>query len=221
MESLFLGIGVGFFAAIVPGAFSTVVATTALERGMGPGLKVALIPLVTETLVMLAAALILTRLPDATLRWIGMVGGLLLLAIAAKVLRDARQRYGLAEAAEESHRGHFIRVALFGVFSPGPWAFWFFVGAPLLLNRWHIHPTHGLAFLLGFMACFIGVMMALAWSVASGRRFLNPRWYRRVLWAAGALLAILGILLLWQSWVGNFSALVSGPEDLEHRLNGL
>jgi len=37
MEALLLGIAVGFFSGIIPGAFSTVVATTVLERGMAQG----------------------------------------------------------------------------------------------------------------------------------------------------------------------------------------
>ncbi|TVP77507.1 MAG: hypothetical protein EA352_03520 [Gemmatimonadales bacterium] len=220
MEALLLGIAVGFFAGIIPGAFSTVVATTALERGMGAGVKVALIPVVTESLVMLASALVLTRLPDSTLRWIGIAGGILLLIIAVKVLVGAEKRRAVIQESEGS-RGHFLRVALFGVISPGPWAFWFFVGAPLLLNRWFAHPSQGVAFFLGFMGCFIGVMVALAWAVASGRKFLNLLWYRRILRGAGALLVLLGLGLLWQSWVGNFSALVSGPEEVERRINGL
>lgn len=220
MEALLLGIGVGFFAGIIPGAFSTVVATTALERGMGAGVKVALIPVVTESLVMLASAMVLTRLPDSALRWIGVAGGLLLLVIAAKVLVDAEKRRAVVEEGK-GNRSHFLRVALFGVISPGPWAFWFFVGAPLLLNRWYVHPSQGVVFFLGFMLCFISVMVALAWAIASGRQFLNLVWYRRILRGAGILLVVLGIGLLWQSWVGNFSALVSSPDELERRLNGL
>jgi len=143
--------------------------------------KVAFIPGVTESLMMLASALVLTRLPDSTLRWIGIAGRILLLIIAVKVL----------------------------------------VGAPLLLNRWFAHPFQGVAFFLGFMGCFIGVVVALTWAVASGRKFLNLLWYRRILRGAGALLVLLGLGILWQSRVGNFSALVSGPDELGRRLNGL
>jgi threonine/homoserine/homoserine lactone efflux protein len=218
MESLLLGIVVGFFAGVIPGAFSTVVATTALERGMGPGLKVALIPVATETVVMLFAVFVLTQLPDATLRWIGIVGGGLLLFIAWKMYRDADQR-GTLEPTSQGHGGHFMRVALFGVLSPGPWAFWFFVGAPLLISRWHVGPVHGLGFLAAFMVCFIGVMLVLAWGVASGRRHLSFTWYRRALKCAGALLFVVGLLLIWQSWVGNFTEMVRGSEELERHFN--
>jgi threonine/homoserine/homoserine lactone efflux protein len=219
MESLLLGVGVGLVAGLIPGAFSTVVATTTLQRGFRPGMKVALIPLVTETLVMLVAVFVLTRLPDGALRWIGVAGGVLLLFMSWKVLRDARERETLVDQ-HRSHRGHFLGVALFGVLSPGPWAFWFFVGAPLLLNRWQAGPGHGLVFLGAFMTCFIGSMLLLAWGVASGRRHLSLTWYRRTLKGAAGLLLVVGLLLIWQSWVGNFAEMVSPSERIEERIEG-
>lgn len=75
MESSLLGIAVGLFAGLIPGAFSTVVASTARERVRREGMKVALTPVGTETLVMLAAGFVLSRLPEQMLRWIGLLGG--------------------------------------------------------------------------------------------------------------------------------------------------
>jgi len=219
MESLLLGVGLGLFAGMIPGAFSTIVAATALERGMGPGLRVALVPLGTEMPVMLAAVLVLSRLPEGTLRWIGMVGGGVLLLIAWKVFRDADRSDPLSGSGRPE-RGHLVRVVLFGLLSPGPWAFWFFLGGPLFLNRWYVGPAAGLIFLASFMVCFIAVMLGLAWMVASGRRHLNLAWYRRILRGAGGLLCVIGAVLIWQSWVGNFSQMVQAPGEIQERVEG-
>lgn len=214
IESILIGASVGLVAGLVPGAFSTLVATTALERGMGPGLKVALIPLATELPVMLAAVFVLTRLPVQAFRWIGVAGGILFILMAAKLLWDSRDGDPVSAEAQ-AHGGHFLRVAILGVMSPGPWVFWFFVGAPILLNRWRMSPGQGLLFLAAFMACFIGAMLVLAWGVASGRRLLNLLWYRRTLKAASAVLVLAGIILMWQSWVGNFTEMVQAPGGLQ------
>jgi threonine/homoserine/homoserine lactone efflux protein len=217
IESLVLGITLGLFAGLIPGAYSTVVATTALERGMKPGLKVALIPLATEIPVMLAAVFVLTRLPEGAFRWIGMGGGALLLFMGWKVFRDAGERQSITDG-KQVHGGHFLRVVIFGLVSPGPWAFWFFVGAPLLLSRWRVGAGQGITFLSAFMVTFIGVMLALAWAVASGRHRLSLTWYRRILRGAGGLLVLVGGILIWQSWVGNFTQLVSAPPSIEERI---
>jgi threonine/homoserine/homoserine lactone efflux protein len=274
MESILLGLGVGLFAGLIPGAYSTVVATTALERGLGEGLKVSAVPVLTESFVMLLAVFVLSRLPEATLRWIGIAGGLLLLFMAWRVFRDARRGgealsrdgskdtsapggwggvpggksgvpggksgvpgddprgdgdRGKEDQRKEAPRGdaraHLLRVAAFGLLAPGAWAFWFLVGAPLILNRWGVGPLHAIGFYLAFLAAFTGAMAALSWALASGRKHLTERWHRRVLRGASGLLVVVGGVLIWQSWMGNFTEMVRTPEALEepqgfHRPDG-
>ena len=214
MEALLMGMALGLFAGLIPGAFSTVVASTALERGLGPGIRVAFLPLLTELPVMLVAVFVLSRLPGGVLRWVGMLGGAILIYMAWRLVR------GVAtidpEAAQlKSHMGHYLRVAAFGVLSPSPWAFWFLLGGPLFLNRWNVSPSLGLLFLAAFMVSFIGTMVVLAWLVGTGRRRLNLTWYRRTLRGAGALLLVAGAVLIWQSWIGNFTELVQSPEEFQ------
>lgn len=219
MESLLLGVALGLFAGMVPGPFLALVATTALQNGLSAGIKVALIPLVTEIPVLLASILVLTQLSRSVLRWIGLAGGLLVLYIAWRVYRDARDA-SLSDRRVESLRGHYLRVALVGVLAPAPWAFWFLIAGPLLLNRWHVSPWHGLAFVCAFFGCFVGMMMLVAWASASGRARMSDRWYRRALRAAGIALAVLGGVLLWQAWVGNFSEMVTPQRQIQDVVNG-
>lgn len=214
MESLLLGCALGLFAGMVPGPFLTLVATTSLQKGLGAALKVALIPLGTEIPVFLASILVLTQLSDSVLRWIGIGGGLLVLYMAWRVERDARDP-GLDEGDVGSLKGHLLRVALVGVLAPAPWVFWFLIAGPLFLNRWHESPWHGIGFLVSFFSCFVGMMMLVAWAVATGRRRLSRKWYRRTLRGAGLVLAVLGCVLIWQSWVGNFSELVRPQREIQ------
>ncbi len=214
MESVLIGCALGLFAGIVPGPFLTLVATTALKRGLGDGLKVALIPLVTELPVLAASVLLLTQLPDAFLRWIGMAGGLLVLYIAWRVEREARSA-DPTDTELPPFRGHFFRVVLVGLLAPAPWIFWFLIAGPLFLNRWHVSPWNGVAFVLAFFAFFVGAMMTVAWGASKGRKKLNLDWYRRTLRGAGIVLAIGGGVLIWQSWEGNFTDMVRPHRQIQ------
>lgn len=219
METLLLGCALGLFAGMVPGPFLTLVATTSLQNGLSAGLKVALIPLVTELPVLVMSVVVLTQLPDSVLRWIGICGGVLVLYMAWRVERDARDP-ALEEGEIESLKGHYLRVALVGVLAPAPWVFWFLLAGPLFLNRWNVSHWHGIGFVLAFFACFIGMMMLVAWAVASGREKLSRKWYRRALRGAGAVLFVVGCVLIWQSWVGNFSELVRPQRQIQNVVGG-
>lgn len=215
MESALLGVALGLFAGMVPGPFLTLVVTTALRSGLEAGLKVALIPLGTELPVALVTVFVLTRLPYPALRWIGLAGGLLVLYMAWSVERDARHVTLEEGGTATPVRGHYLRVALVGVLAPAPWIFWFLIAGPLFLSRWNVSPLHAVGFLAAFFAAFVGTMALIAWGVATGREKLSDRWHRRALRGAGVVLAVAGCVLLWQSWVGNFSEIVDPQRRIQ------
>lgn len=214
-----MGTALGMFAGIIPGPFLALVAATALRRGLGDGLKTALVPLITETPVLLLSVLVLTQLSPPLLRWIGIAGGLLILYMAWRVETDARDATP-TQAADESLIGHYFRVAAVGLLSPSPWVFWFIIAGPLFLTRWHQSWVHGVVFLAAFFAFFVGMMMLVAWAASSGRERLSQTWYRRALRGTGVLLAILGTILVWQSVEGNFQEWVQPQRTIQNQIQG-
>lgn len=119
------------------------------------------------------------------------------------------------EAPRGDARAHLLRVTAFGILAPGAWAFWFLVGAPLILNPWGVGPLHTIGFYLAFLAAFTGATAGLAWALASGRKHVTERWHRRVLKGASGLLVVVGGVLIWPSWMGNFTEMVRTQEALE------
>lgn len=218
MESLLLGTALGLFAGIIPGPFLALVATTALKHGLEEAFKVALVPLLTETPVLLLSVFVLSRLSQGWLQWIGVAGGLLILYMAWRVVREARD-VDPTEGAGPDPRGHFWRVVAVGLLSPSPWVFWFLIAGPLLINRWLVGWIHGVVFLVSFFACFVGMMILVAWAVATGRRRLSDVWYHRSLRIAGAVLAIGGSVLIWQAFVGNFEEMIRPQEAIRESIH--
>lgn len=217
VESFLMGTALGLFAGIIPGPFLALVAATALRRGLGDGLKTALVPLVTEIPVLVLSVLVLTQLSPPLLRWIGVAGGVLMLYMAWRVVSEAREA-DPADTVDESLIGHYFRVAAVGLLSPSPWVFWFIIAGPLFLTRWHVSWIHGIVFLAAFFLFFVGMMMLVAWAASTGRDRLSRLWYRRALRGTAALLAVLGTLLVWQSAEGNFQEWVQPQRTIEHQI---
>ncbi len=217
MEAIAMGAALGLFAGILPGAFLTLVAATALQRGLRQGITVALLPLGTELPVLLVSVLVLTQVPEVALRWLGVAGGGLLLYMAWRLIRESGAG-SLENRTPGKARSHYLRMTLVAILSPSPWVFWLLIGGPLLLNRWRVGPTHGIAFAVAFLVCFVGVMAAVAWASATGRARLDPAWRRRVLFGAGWVLVLAGVALVWQSWIGNFTEMVRAPETFRDRV---
>lgn len=219
IQSILMGTGLGLVAGLVPGAFFAIVATTTLERGLKNGIRVAIVPLATELPVLLVAVLFLTQLPGGVLRWVGVAGGLVLVYMGWQVVADAGDADPMGDGDVKPFRGHLVRVVLVGLLSPSPWVFWFFIGGPLTVNRWHVGPGHSIAFVASFMIWFVAAMVLLAWAVSTGREYLNLRWYRKTLRAAGVVLALLGAGLAWQSLEGNFTEWVTAPDAVREELD--
>jgi hypothetical protein len=72
------------------------------------------------------------------------------------------------------------------------------------VSAWDKGSGPAAAFLLGFYGLLVGSKLFLAWGVAYGRGVLSLGWYRRILAGSGALLVLLGGLLIWQAAAGRF-----------------
>jgi hypothetical protein len=103
---------------------------------------------------------------------------------------------------------------LLAVLSPAPWVFWLLVGGPLFLRSWHQGLGNAVAFLGAFVVCLVGIHLGVAGAAAYGHRRLSGPWRLRLVRAASVMLLAGGCVLLWQAWIGNFSGMVQGSQNL-------
>ena len=197
MEALILGLTLGFAAGISPGPLLTLVITSTLQRGFGAGARVALAPLLTDVPIIVLTLLVLRELSAVFLQGISVFGGLFVVYLGIKTIRDAAGNLA-EEVPSVSGPTDVLRGLLVNVLSPHPWLFWVSVGGPILVKAWAEGPAPALTFLIAFLVLIVGGKVFAAGLVASGRRFLEGLWYRRLLTGAGAILIILGASLVWQ-----------------------
>lgn len=218
IRAALLGSLLGLFSGVVPGPFTALIAATALKRGFRVAFWVAVVPLVSEVAVLAVSAAFLTRLPETALRWMGIVGGVLVFALAFRSWQEADHPPD-AEPLQ-GNRSRVLHGAALAILSPAPWVFWLLVGSPLFLGSLKDGWGAGLLFLGSFLFFFVGIYLGIAALAAFGHRRLDITWHRRLMRGASVGLALAGIVLVWQSWVGNFHEMVAGSEAVEQAVEG-
>jgi threonine/homoserine/homoserine lactone efflux protein len=202
VSELLLGISLGFAAGISPGPLSALVVTTALQRGVAAGVRVAIAPLLSDLPVVALSVLAVGVFPTWVLPYVAVGGGIFVIVLGVDTFRKApRASFENRQVESRDLRRGFIT----NILSPHPWLFWLSVGGPLLVSAWDKGSAPALAFLLGFYGLLVGSKLFLAWGVAYGRGVLSLTWYRRILAGSGGLLVLLGAVLIWQAATGRFS----------------
>lgn len=213
-RTIILGSLLGLFSGVVPGPFTALIAVTSLRHGLWAGMRIALVPLVSETSVMAVSAVLLSHLPDHALRWMGILGGVFILFLGIRTYRESAAHPD--EEPEVSSRRRAVEGIMVAVLSPSPWVFWLLVGSPLFLSAYHQGWGHAGAFMGSFLFVFVGVYVGIARAASLGHKRLPRYWYRRVMVGAAVALVLAGSVLMWQSWIGNFHRMVQGSEDIRH-----
>lgn len=216
LETLLTAGVLGFLAGGVPGPYTTVVASRALEKGFGAGLRLAFIPLITDVPPMLVTVFLLQRLNYDILTGVGVVGGLVLAWLGLRFYRRQEEAFNVDDAAEQ--RRTFGALAVAGLLSPAPWLFWFVAAGPLLVRALQRSLMQGVMFAGVLLAMLIGTATAIAWGASHGHRVLPEARRRRILKVVGVVLMIGGGILVWQALEGNFQEMVQRQEELRERV---
>jgi threonine/homoserine/homoserine lactone efflux protein len=191
--SLFLaGVTLGFSAAAQPGPLQAYLLSQSARNGAARTLPVALVPLVSDPLVIAIVLAVLANVPEAFLRGLQIAGGALLLWLGAGALRAAIR--AVPAPPERAPPRGFVRAIAVNFTNPNAWMFWSLVGGPILAQAARSAPVGAAAFLSGFYLLLVGGNAALVLLAARTSR-LGPRFARGLGLASGIALAAFGA---WQ-----------------------
>jgi threonine/homoserine/homoserine lactone efflux protein len=214
IRPIVLGLLLGLFSGIVPGPFSALIATSALRGGFWAGFRLAVVPLLSETFVLAVTALVVSRLPEDALQWVGLLGGAFIIYLAYRTWSGADEQ-APGDPDEHEERGQIVQGAIVAVLSPAPWVFWMLIGAPLFLGSLNRGWGPAALFYGSFLLGLVGVHVTVAALAGLGQKRLSAAWRRRVLKGAAVVLVGAGGVLLWQSYVGNFQEMVAGSRTVQ------
>jgi threonine/homoserine/homoserine lactone efflux protein len=196
VEFLVLGAGIGFVSGISPGPVLTLVVSETLKGGWLRGAAVAAGPLLADGPIVLVALVLFDRLPAATVPAIALLGGLFLLYLAVTNALTARHAELPTSGLRSSARGGLLTGLLARALGPHPYLFWFLVGGPTLVRAQQGGWLPVLGFLVGYYATIVGSNISLAMALHRWMGLLSRRVYRGVLFAASAILAAYGLVLI-------------------------
>jgi threonine/homoserine/homoserine lactone efflux protein len=199
-ESIIIGAGFAFAAAVQPGPLLAFLLSRVAENGWKRTLPAALSPLLSDGPIALVVLAVLKRLPREMDSLLQAAGGVFLLVLAAASYR----RWKLASTAGSAEKGSgpptLVQAALVNVLNPGPYLGWSLVLGPAAMNAWGRSPASAVVLIAVFYATMV-TMLGLIIFAFGATSLLGPGGRRKLVLASTITLAALGVYLLVEALV--------------------
>ncbi len=201
IEFLFSGIALGLAAGLSPGPLIALVISETLRSGKGEGIKIALSPLITDSLIILFALVILTSIAAdrIVIGVISLFGAAFLTYLGVANLRVRIQEY----EANSTGGKALVRGVVTNLLNPSTYMFWLTIGGPTILESTHVHISATFLFILGFYVALIGSNVAVVMVVGKSRNLVRSKYYAYVIRALGIVLIVFAV-----SFIANFLELI-------------
>jgi len=179
-------ITLGIIEGVKPGPLMAVVISETMIHNWKSGLKVALVPLITDGPVILLSVILYELLTINAIAQaiIGFMGSLILIWLGIDCFKKSKIKFD--ESPKESHS--FKKGIITNLTNPNMYLYWVLIGAPFLLEAYSINISYPFLFIGGFFAAFIVLKMCIAILVDKSKDFLNTSGYKRLLQFSGIAL---------------------------------
>jgi threonine/homoserine/homoserine lactone efflux protein len=202
LTALFAGLSIGLGSGVAPGPLTGLAISTTLRSGLGSGLRIAIAPLISDSVIILLSLTLVSQLPDGAITVLGIVGALVVAAFGLEILwsahkmRNSGVEMGSPKPTKLQRLPVVAQGAMVNFLNPAPWIFWITAGSTILIGFWRESPTQAIIFLLAFYVTLVGAKVAIVVALAASRHRMNARTYRLILTASGILLLVTAIILI-------------------------
>ncbi len=181
-------ITLGIIEGVKPGPLMAVVISETMIHNWKSGLKVALVPLITDGPVILLSVILyeLLTINAISQAIIGFMGSLILIWLGIDCFKKSKIKFD--DSPKESHS--FKKGIITNLTNPNMYLYWVLIGAPFLLEAYSINISYPFLFIGGFFAAFIVLKMCIAILVDKSKDFLNTSGYKRLLQFSGIALFV-------------------------------
>ncbi|MEJ2109561.1 MAG: LysE family translocator [Acidobacteriota bacterium] len=184
----------GAVSGLTPGPLLTLVVSESFQRGFRSGAAVSVAPLITDVPIILFMTFLAGAIASMgpLTGWLYIVGACYLIYISIGIFRSNEQ----VSDPSLRMRTSFLKGAAVNLLNPSPYAFWFAIGSPLLLQARSLSWTAVLIFLCVFYGMLVGSKLLLAFLIGKNRHVLTGRPYRTVMRMLGIFLLIFAVLFV-------------------------
>jgi threonine/homoserine/homoserine lactone efflux protein len=191
------GIVLGVPAGFSPGPLQMLIISQTLRHNMKEGIRVAMVPLITDFPIVFMTVFVLSQLSDVNviMGLISLIGALFLVYLGYGNITVQ----GIEIEYDEKSPGSISKGIMTNILNPYPYLFWLVVGAPLILKAYHINLFSALLFLGIFYTCLVGAHIGIAVIAEKSRFFLKGKAYIYTLRCLGVALMVFALRFLWES----------------------
>ncbi len=190
------GVIFGLSGGFTPGPLMTLMISETLKHGTKEGLKIAIVPVISDFPIVAGSLMILSRLTD-----MDVFLGILALAGAAYLiylgLESLRFR-GKISVGEQVRPQSFKKGIITNFLNPNPYIFWITVGAPTVLRAYEINLISAVLFIFSMYLCLVGSKIFTAIITGKSRNFLQSRGYVFTIRVLGAILMLFALIFVDQ-----------------------
>lgn len=192
----------GAASGLSPGPLLALVVAESFQRGFRSGAAVSIAPLITDIPIILAMTLLADALSSMgqAIGWLYLAGSCYLIYLAVEVFRFQKKTLDTSFNV----RASLLKGAAVNLLNPAPYAFWFAIGAPLLVQAKSISWMAVFLFLGIFYCMLVGSKLLLAALVGKNRQVLAGRAYTAVTRLLGIFLLIFAVVFI-KNGIGRLS----------------
>jgi len=190
-ESILIGCGFAFAAAVQPGPLQAFLLSSVSQNGWKRTLPASFSPLLSDGPIALFVLLLLNQISTAMYGILQVTGGFLLLYFAWTSYRQWKRYSVIVPDNHGLMPRTIIQAAMVNILNPNPYLGWSLVLGPAFLASWQKSPIHAFILIIAFYATMVVVLACIIFLFGT-TRFLSPAGRRILILVSAIILAAMG-----------------------------
>ena len=198
---LFAAITLGVIEGVKPGPLMAVIISETMIHDWKAGLKVALVPLITDGPVIILSVILyeLLTVNSTSQAMIGILGSFILIWLGVDCFKKSNIKF---ENKNHNIGMHSLKKGIItNITNPNMYMYWILIGAPFLIDAYLTNITFPFLFVGGFFLAFILLKLIIAILVDNSKEFLNTTGYKRLLQGSGIALFLFSSMFFYDALI--------------------